>query len=101
MSEIDILLSSTGNFSLETLHTLTTRWLGGLEGMKVHYVILGRLDLGVIVHIYFVDVTTYTIDSSAATSQYTDSSSLVGQATIPHCLFDSRVDGCCIRSGSR
>ena len=25
MSEIDILLSSTGNVSLETLHTLTTR----------------------------------------------------------------------------
>ena len=53
---------------------------------------------GVIVHIYFVDVTTYTI---AATSQFFDSSTLVGQPTVPRYLFDSRVDGCCMRSGLR
>ena len=31
---------------------------------------------GVILHIFFVDVATYTIDSSAVTSQYVDSGTL-------------------------
>ena len=38
---------------------------------------------GVIVRVYFVDVTTYTIDSSAVTSQYIDSVLWSGNLRFP------------------